>query len=101
MVFANEALVSLIAVLDNQKVIDDGVLCLEISFKVYIYVLMILTHSSHLYDLLVFSTRVGMLPWLNSSLANYIRSTYISVKFHLDFVTVVYLNSNAYVLGNI
>lgn len=91
----------MIAVLDNQKVIDDGVLCLEISFKVYIYVFMILTHSSHLYDLLVFSTGVGMLPWLSSSLANYIPSTYISVKFHLDFVTVVYLNSNAYVLGNL
>lgn len=83
--FANEALALLIAVLDNQKVIDDSVLCLGISFKVYIYVLTILTHSSHLYDLLGFSTRVVMFPWLNSSLANYILSTYISVKFHLDF----------------
>lgn len=79
--FANEALAPLIDVLDNQKVMDDGVLCLEISFKVYIYVLTILTHSSHLHDLLVFSTRVGMLPWLNSSVANYNLSTYISVNF--------------------
>lgn len=92
-VFANEALAALIALLDNQKLMDDGVLCLEISFKVCIYVLTILTHSSHLYDLLVFSPRGGMLPWLNSSVANYILSTYISVKFHLDFVTVVDLNS--------
>lgn len=75
--------------------------CLEISLKVYIYVLTVLTHSSHLYDLLVFSTRVGMLPWPNSSVANYILSTYISVKFHLEFVTVVYLYSSAYVLGNL
>lgn len=68
---------------------------------VCIYVLAILTHSSHLYDLLVFSTRVGMLSWPSCSVANYILSTYISVKFHLDFVPVVYLNSNAYILGNL
>lgn len=70
--FANEALAPLIAMLDNQKVTDDMMLCLEISFKVYISVLIILTHSSHLYGLMVFSTRVRRLPWLNSSLANYI-----------------------------
>lgn len=73
----------------------------EFHLNCIIYVLTILTHSSHLYDVLVFSTRVVMLPWLNSSLANYILSTYISVKFHLDFVTVVYLNTNACVLGNL
>lgn len=87
--------------LDNHEVIDDVVLCLEISFKVYVYALIILTYSSHLYGLMVFSTRLGMLPWLNSSLVDYILSTYISVKFHLDFVSVVYLNSNAYVLENL
>lgn len=83
---------------------DDGVLCLEISFKVFIYVVMILTHPSHLCDPLALSTRVRMLAllsWPGYSLGNYILTTYISVKLHLDFVTVVYLHSNAYVLGSL
>lgn len=84
--------------------IDDGVLCSEISFQVYMYVVMILTHRSHSYDPLALSTRVrllAVLSWPSSSLGNYIVTTYISVKFHLDFVTVVYLHSNAYVLGSL
>lgn len=57
--FANEALAPFADMLGNWKVIDDSGLCLEISFRVCIrvciYVVMILTHPSHFYDLLALS----------------------------------------------